>query len=242
MPQYKFSRDLISERELNEVLKYIGPERRTQGSPLWRILAAVLDEVDYGLMLVADAGRVIHANHVARRLLEGGQVLALEGGHLMARDDVWHGRLGEAISAAQLKDTRSMLHIADGEGGHGLGLSVVPLHASVQTESRNERPVLITLQRAQLVETLSVGAFARQYSLSPREEEVLGLLCAGRRPAEIAEQLCLSGGTIRTHIHNLKAKAGCNSMVELVKRVAVLPPIVSALKTPPLQDGSRKRH
>jgi hypothetical protein len=32
-------------------------------------------------------------------------------------------------------------------------------------------------------------------------------------------------------VHNLKEKTHCGSMVELVKQVALLPPLVTALKT-----------
>lgn len=216
-----------------ERITYVGPERRARGNGLWQLLAAVLDEVDYGLMLVADGGRVIHANHFARQILDGGGLMEIRTGKLKALNPKCQAQLLDAIVAAQHKDARTMLNLGV-EGAAAVGLSVVPLPILVDTESHTERPVLITLQRSQLVEALSVGAFARAHSLSRREEEVLGCLCAGLKPAEIALQLQISEGTIRTHVHNLKVKAHCNSMVELVKRVAVLPPIMTALKAGPL--------
>ncbi|MDZ7812114.1 MAG: LuxR C-terminal-related transcriptional regulator [Ideonella sp.] len=216
-----------------EVVSYVGTERRTRHSGPWRLLAAVLDEVDYGLMLVADGGRVIHANHFARQMLDGGHWLEIRLGKLKALNPKHQTQLLEAISAAQLKDARAMLNVGV-EGAAAVGLSVVPLPLEVDATAQVERPVLITLQRSQLVEELSVGAFARAHSLSRREEQVLGCLCQGMKPTEIARLLQISEGTIRTHVHNLKAKAHCNSMVELVKRVAVLPPIMTALKAGPL--------
>ena len=216
-----------------ETISYVGPERRTRGNGLWQLLAAVLDEVDYGLMLVANGGRVIHANHFARQILDGGHLLEIRAGKLRALTPQGQTRLLDAVVAAQHKDTRSMLNLGT-EGAAAVGLSVVPLPISVNTQSHTERPVLITLQRSQLVEALSVGAFARTHNLSRREEEVLGCLCAGMKPTAIAKQLQISEGTIRTHVHNLKVKAHCHSMVELVKRVAVLPPIMTALKAGPL--------
>lgn len=218
-----------------ETVSYVGPERRSRGNALWQLLAAVLDEVDYGLMLVATGGRVIHANHFARSILDGGHLLEIQGGNLSALNPAAQTKLLQAISAAQTKDARTMLNVSR-EDAVSVGLSVVPLPLSVDNKLHIERPVLITLQRSQLVEELSVGAFARSHGLSRREQEVLNGLCSGLKPVDIAQTLKISEGTIRTHIHNLKVKAGCNSMVDLVKRVAVLPPIMTALKAGPLND------
>lgn len=216
-----------------ETVSYVGPERRSRGNSLWQLLAAVLDEVDYGLMLVGDGGQVLHANHFARQMLEGGHWLEIRAGKLKAPNPKCQTQLLDAIMGAQHKDARTMINVAL-EGKATVGLSVVPLPIAVDAEAQTQRPVLITLQRSQLVEALSVGAFARAHGLSRREEEVLGCLCAGMKPSAIAQQLQISEGTIRTHVHNLKVKAHCNSMVELVKRVAVLPPIMTALKAGPL--------
>ena len=114
-------------------------------------------------------------------------------------------------------------------------LSIVPLPLALSSRS-NDNAVLLTLQRAQLVEKLSAGAFARARGLSQREEEVLTALCEGLRPTQIAERLGVAVATVRSHVHNLKEKTQCRSMVELVKQVALLPPLVTALKTPGLTN------
>jgi hypothetical protein len=83
MKSDKSSVDLLLE-SATEAISYVGPERRSTGNSLWLLMAAVLDEVDYSLMLVADGGRVIHANHFARRMLEGGHWLEIKAGKLKA--------------------------------------------------------------------------------------------------------------------------------------------------------------
>lgn len=46
--------------------------------------------------------------------------------------------------------------------------------------------------------------------LTPREREVLGLICSGCEDKAIAEQLVLSGNTVRNHIASIYAKTGVN--------------------------------
>lgn len=52
--------------------------------------------------------------------------------------------------------------------------------------------------------------------MSPREREVLSLLCDGRTNASIAAELCISEKTVRNHISNLYRKLGVHSRTEAV--------------------------
>src|SRR5690242_16525874 len=64
--------------------RYAGPERRRTPAQSQRRLAQVIDEVDYGLLLLTSEGRVCHANRTARRELERGHPLMLVGDELQA--------------------------------------------------------------------------------------------------------------------------------------------------------------
>lgn len=211
---------------LESELAYRGPERRgAENAGLVRLMACVLDEVDYGLMLLSADGLVVHANHAALRELGSTHPLELRSRRLRTRDPQAQQALSEALEGARRRGMRCLLNLGSDE--HRVGLSIVPLPLSNQAGGN---AVLLTLQRAQLVEKLSVGAFARAHGLSQREEEVLTALCEGLRPTQIAERLGVAVATVRSHVHNLKEKTQSRSMVELVKQVALLPPLVTALK------------
>ena len=57
------------------------------------------------------------------------------------------------------------------------------------------------------------GALAH---LTPREREVLALIARGRTNAEIAQELFLSGATVKTHVNRILAKLGARDRVQAV--------------------------
>jgi DNA-binding NarL/FixJ family response regulator len=52
--------------------------------------------------------------------------------------------------------------------------------------------------------------------LTPREEEILALLAQGYVAKEIAQKLCLSYATVRTHLHHIYEKLHVSSKTEAV--------------------------
>jgi two-component system nitrate/nitrite response regulator NarL len=54
-------------------------------------------------------------------------------------------------------------------------------------------------------------------SLTPREWEVLDLLCSGLTVDDIAEQLVLARDTVRTHVKRLLRKLGAHSQAEAIE-------------------------
>ena len=85
-----------------------------------------------------------------------------------------------------------------------------------------------------MCQELSAQWFARHHGLTLAETHVLEALCTGARPAEVAATKGVALSTVRSHISSLRAKTGAPSIRDLVRQVAVLPPLVSALKGAPL--------
>jgi DNA-binding NarL/FixJ family response regulator len=55
-------------------------------------------------------------------------------------------------------------------------------------------------------------------NLSPREQEILGLLCQGKSYKMIADALYLSKGTVHSHLKKIYKKLEVNSMTEAVAK------------------------
>jgi DNA-binding NarL/FixJ family response regulator len=49
--------------------------------------------------------------------------------------------------------------------------------------------------------------------LTPREVEILGMLCCGLTPAQIADSLFLSRKTVRNHVEHIYTKIGATNRV-----------------------------
>ena len=76
---------------------------------------------------------------------------------------------------------------------------------------------------------------ARRHGLTRTEELVLGILLQGFSAPEVAEQMKVAVSTIRSHIRSLCFKTRSSGVRELLKRVAVLPPVAAAVFQDPMQ-------
>lgn len=221
---------------------YAGPERRVTGSDLAHWLRRMLDEIDYGMLMVTGDGQVTYLNHAARLELDGTHPLQMLGRMLRAHRPQDVAPLFDALAAAQ-RGLRRLLTL--GEGDQRISVSVVPLPQSADHghdgPEQRQPLVLLVLGKRQVCEQLSVHGFARSVGLTPAETRVLELLCAGVRPEEIRQRHGVAISTVRTQIGSIRAKTGAASIRELVRQVAVLPPLVGALRQAPGPAASAAR-
>jgi DNA-binding CsgD family transcriptional regulator len=195
--------------------------------PCAKLLMSLLDEIDYGLMLMAGNGRVRVANRPARAECAAGGALRLVGGHLDAAHAADQTALAAALAQAR-QGRRTMLRV--GRAAQAVQLAVVPLAASGDDD---EPHALILIGKRQVCEALSVEFFARSHRLTTAEGNVLQALCNGLGPSVIAQQFGVAVSTIRTQVSSIRLKTEARSIRELVKQVTVLPPIVTALRSRP---------
>jgi DNA-binding CsgD family transcriptional regulator len=201
-----------------------GADRHTRSRDAGPWMMRMLDEIDYGMLLVTPDAQVSYLNHAAQLELDGQHPLQLLGSTLRAHRALDVAPLYDALAAAQ-RGLRRLVTL--GEGGQRVCVSVVPLPAA---GSMDMRVTLLVLGKRQVCEQLSVQGYARSVGLTPAETRVLEQLCAGARPGQVATSTGVAVSTIRTQIGSIRAKTGAGSIRELVRQVAVLPPLVGALR------------
>lgn len=188
------------------------------------LLVRVLDELDHGVVLLSDAGRVFAVNRAALRECSLDSLCIVDG-HVRAKNDRDHRMLVRAIGSAGM-GRRSMVTMRRGDGS--LSIAVIPLGGAT-THAARSPSVLLAFGRRHVCAPLSMEFFAREHQITAAELSVLRGLCEGDRPAEIAAQCGVSLATIRTQLASLRRKTDSRTVVDLLHRVAALPPIVSVL-------------
>jgi len=190
-------------------------------------LTRMLDEIDYGMLMVNADAHVLYANHAARHELDGQHPLRLLGQSLVTHRGEDVAPLCEALAAAQ-RGLRRLLTL--GEGQQRVSVSVVPLPGDMAGAGAAGHATLLVLGKRQMCAPLSVQGFARSMQLTPAETRVLDMLCNGVRPTEVATRQGVALSTVRTQIGSIRAKTGAASIRELVRQVGLLPPLVGALR------------
>jgi len=205
---------------------YSGPERRTAAATMHqRRMAQMVDEVDYGMLLLSDETHVAHVNRAARRDLDAQHPLQLIGSELRARQAADTLLLREALAGASQRGLRRLLRL--GDENERITVAVVPLPT---LPSELHHSVVLVLGKRRVCEELTVDWFARAHALTMAETAVVKGLCADLTPQEIAKRQGVGLATIRTQIGSIRAKTGTASIRALVRQVAMLPPLVSALQ------------
>jgi DNA-binding CsgD family transcriptional regulator len=194
---------------------HAAPETWSLGS----LLARALDEVDFGIVLVAEDGAVLHLNHRARHALAAEQGLQMMGNRLHTRDPRSLARLQHALHDAARRGLRRLLALGHGDDRQLAAL--VPVQAGVAA---------LLLGRTSVCEDLSLQCFARTHELTAAETRVLAALGRGVAPAEIAREQGVKISTVRTQISAIRQKTGTSTITALVRLVAGLPPMVGALR------------
>ena len=188
------------------------------------LLLRVLDEVDYGLLVIDAQGRIRHANHLARHEMSTGRVIMTHAKSLLGHSTDLTAQIQVALEHA-LRGQRRLLQLKQGD--HELSMAFVPLTHPLEFDAPT---VLVLLARKNACDNLALRMFARSQSLSPSEEAVLLALCRGASIPEIAADHKVAESTVRSQIKALREKTGCGSIRALMQRVHSLPPVVPALR------------
>ena len=193
-------------------------------------LAALVDEWAHGALLATLEGLVLHANPVAQLELRRNAVVGMHNQRLKGATPDNDRRLHKALSQVA-KGRRGLLAFAQADGAN-VTLAVIPLRS--ETGCQADRAAVV-FARTAICEAFMLCFFARSHGLTRTEELVLGILLQGFSAPEVAEQMKVAVSTIRSHIRSLCFKTRSSGVRELLKRVAVLPPVAAAVFQDPMQ-------
>ena len=199
--------------------------------PMAGVLVRMLDEIDYGLLLVTVTGALRFANQLALRALGGGSGLRLAGGTVFAPRDAEQTALRTALGDAG-RGLRRLLTLDT--AGAGASVAVLPLpvpDSKFDADGTAEALVMLVLGKQTANQTLTLDFFARSHKLTTAETGVLRALCAGQQPKQVALDAGVAISTIRTQIGSIRTKTQTASIRDLMNKVAALPPITPAMKT-----------
>jgi DNA-binding CsgD family transcriptional regulator len=195
----------------------------------------VLEEIDYGLILLGANGDLQHANQLGWSELSRARFLRLEDGQVVGESTAATQELRRGLQASAM-GRRHMLMLRD--GGDVLPVTCVPL---MPTEG-SATPVLLMLARQTATQNLNVGFFSRTHGLTAAEESVLRHLCEGLQVKEIARAKGITPSTVRTHLRSLREKTGLRHIRLLAQRVAMLPPMLPTNPTLSMPSSGRLVH
>jgi DNA-binding CsgD family transcriptional regulator len=196
----------------------------TQGGLEQALLLRVLDEIDYGVLVIDAQGRLRHANHLARHEMASSRLIMNHGNSLLGTTTEFTLQIQQALEQA-LRGQRRLVSLRN--VSRELSLAFIPLSHPLETDSPS---VLVLLSRQGASENLAVRLFARAQNLSPSEESVLMGLCRGLSIPDIAAEHGVVQSTVRSQIKALREKTGCPSIRLMMQRVSSLPPVVPALR------------
>jgi DNA-binding CsgD family transcriptional regulator len=186
-------------------------------------LAEVLDALSTAICLFDADGRVVHANAPCRQMLADGDLLAIVGDRIVARntqadkifrslfDVVADGGTGSA-------DRRRIELMTSADGQHYLAHAFsLTAQRSLQ---RDAAASVLFLQKASMVPRLATDAIAAAFRLTPSEMRVLTAIVELGGVPDIAAKLGIAETTVKTHLSRLFEKTGAGRQADLVKIAA----------------------
>lgn len=185
-----------------------------------RLLAALMDSIECGILACDQYGTLYHANIAARRELALAGFLRLVGDRVHASatsQDAW----SSALFAATTRRRGSLIVIDD--AGDRLMVAIMP----VGIDGTDKPAIVAMLGRRAVCSPLALEMLCGSHGLTHAERRVLRELLGNRSAREIAASHGVAMATIRTQIQAVRDKLGVRSIGALLLRAAAVPPVMS---------------
>jgi DNA-binding CsgD family transcriptional regulator/PAS domain-containing protein len=233
------SRGLVTEEDI-AVLRLLAPHIRRAvaiGDLLdmktlqQQAFEATLDSVTVGVVIVAQEGRILHANETARDMLDARWPILSSGGYLAATTSQFSKELLNGIALAKVDETKAFptgVGVPLSDADHGAAVAhILPLaRGQRRTRLVPQATAAVFVARDATPLPTEFGAVARMFGLTQAETRQLEQVMAGATLREAAAALQVSEATARTHREHIFTKVGVSRQADLVALVRrLVPPI-----------------
>lgn len=192
------------------------------------ILENVLEEIDYGVIVIGSAGNLLLANQLAQAELETSSCIRIRNDKLSAHSAKNMLAIEHAILDAK-NGLRRLVEIPSSTGN--LTLSFAPLtdiHEYPQSpEKITAQLVLVLIGKRTASNAATLTEFGQIHRLTRAEQRLLPAICQGASIKEMARQQRVSACTVRIHLKGIRDKTGAASLRPLMLQLTTLPPLRS---------------
>ena len=194
-----------------------------------RDLAAALEVIPRGVIIVGSQGRVLTLNSAAEAILRAQDGLLYESGRIIADGSGGQRELQCALRDALTDDGSDVRQgrtftCARPSAKRPYVIHVLPLHAT-RTEAASRGPAAMVLIVDPEVESKSVPTMLqRLYNLTACEAQVALRISRGLPLKQIADEVAVSYQTVRTHLQHVFDKTDTHRQGELIRLLLDLNP------------------
>ncbi|WP_460479274.1 helix-turn-helix transcriptional regulator [Comamonas humi] len=195
------------------------------------LLHRFLDTLDFGVLMLDPAARVLYANPSARALAAiAPRWLGSLPAHVAPHDPLaalvracTHGQgggvLGNGVGGAPGDAAAGLMALA-------LPIEVQGAASGAAVQAQPGACMLVLARHAPAPAPASVPNFvARIFGLSPAETRLLPPLLRGSTPAEVATELGVKISTVRSQLSSIFAKTGATRQQDLIRLLGNVPPV-----------------
>lgn len=186
-----------------------------------RDAATALDAIDHGVIIIGADSLVAEVNRAAKALVDSRDGISLRASCFRlddaSADRALQRSVMSALGTGGAVPTGNTLTVERPSGKRPLVIQVMPLYQPVSLDERSRPRALITITDPDRGRASPASSLLRHYSLTRAEAEVAERIGRGGSPRQIADELCVSVDTVRTHLRHVFQKTNTHRQAELVR-------------------------
>jgi DNA-binding CsgD family transcriptional regulator len=196
-------------------------------------LEALLDHISLPMFLLNRHRMLVYANAVGHEQLVDKSYVYIKCGRFQIHGDercILDFEAAVLATSQGLSSTRDHFStLSHGEDGNTrASVTIVP----IPNDQEDDYFVAIILTAQESEESDVILRLQQTLGLTPAEARIAFLICKGRRPRTIADDLSFSVNTVKSHLARVLSKTGCSNQAALcVLAGQLLTPIRAASKT-----------